>query len=241
MVWRPRLRDALYELLASTDIEVQRAIYHARIHPLLWSKSVERALSSAVTLSCMGVPREQHAEVRRQHQGGVPGFVRDAIRHVACEMPITDNYFWQLYVRGHYTDKCCPEYLKPANFALLKHERAARIVPHTATVTQLLRHTRQRFSKFVLLDHMDWLGARDARALADEWEAILARAAPGARIIFRSAHARPWFMDQLRVALSGAWRPLDELLHFDEALARRLHAFDRVHTYGGFHIADVRA
>jgi S-adenosylmethionine-diacylglycerol 3-amino-3-carboxypropyl transferase len=167
--------------------------------------------------------------------------VREAVDYIARELPMSHNYFWQLYLRGYYPRDCCPEYLKPDNFQQLKQDAAQRISAHTATVTDFLRSGRGPITKFVLLDHMDWLGAHNAAALADEWQAILARAAPSARIIFRSAHVRPWFIEQLRVVVSGGLRSLCELLRFDDALAQRLHVHDRVHTYAGFHIAEARA
>lgn len=235
---RPRLKYALDELFAAPDMRSQRAMYDRSVSPLLWRPGVNRVLSSRVTLSLLGVPREQHAEVRRQHIGGVAGFVRECVDYIARELPLADNYFWQLYLRGHYTRDCCPEYLKAENFDRLRHA-ARNITAHTSTVTDFLRAHTEPITKFVLLDHMDWLGAQDARLLAEEWEMILARAAPSARIIFRSAHARPWFLDRLRITVEGAQRPLADVLRFDESLARRLHLRDRVHTYAGFHIAEA--
>jgi len=236
---RPRLKYALDELVAAPDLETQRALYDRSVSPLLWRPEVRRALSSRVTMSLLGVPRAQHAEVQRQHSGGVAGFIRECVDYVARELPLADNYFWQLYLRGRYTRDCCPEYLKAENFQMLKTAAAGKITVHTSTVTGFLRSCRETVTKFVLLDHMDWLGSQNARALAEEWELIFARAAPSARIIFRSAHARPWFIDRLDVAVDGTRRPLREWLRFDETLARRLHLRDRVHTYAGFHIAEV--
>ena len=92
-------------------------------------------------------------------------------------------------------------------------------------------------SKFVLLDHMDWMASHYPQALVEEWREILARAAPSARIIFRSAHSRPKYLDTISV--DGV--KLTEHLRFHESLARELSRQDRVHTYAGFHICDVPA
>jgi len=74
-------------------------------------------------------------------------------------------------------------------------------------------------------------------ALAEEWTAILRRAAPDARVIFRSAHEAPRYLDLIEI---GARRErLRERLVFHEALARELQRKDRVHTYAGFHVADL--
>ncbi|MFO1360154.1 DUF3419 family protein, partial [Plasticicumulans sp.] len=68
--------------------------------------------------------------------------------------------------------------------------------------------------------------------------AILERATPDARLIFRSAHARPEYLETIDVPGRG---PLTARLHFERELAGRLHAGDRVHTYAGFHIATLAA
>jgi S-adenosylmethionine-diacylglycerol 3-amino-3-carboxypropyl transferase len=198
------------------------------------------ALSRQITMSMLGVPAPQHEEVRKQHAGGVPGFVRDAIEYVFRCLPLWSNYFWRVYVRGAYTRDCCPEYLKRDNFLALKNGLADRITHHSCTVTELLQSVRPRVSKFVLLDHMDWLGSFQPEALREEWSALLECAAPGARAIFRSAHAQPAYLDTLTVPGAGRNRSLRELLTFHPELATRLTLEDRVHTYAGFHIADVR-
>jgi S-adenosylmethionine-diacylglycerol 3-amino-3-carboxypropyl transferase len=129
--------------------------------------------------------------------------------------------------------------LKLAQFALLKSEFAARIVPLTCTVTEFLHGCEEDISRFVLLDHMDWMSSYYPEALAEEWAAILARATRDARIIFRSAHARPRYLDQ--ITLGAAKHRLRDLLRFDEVSARELSRADRVHTYAGFHIAALAA
>jgi S-adenosylmethionine-diacylglycerol 3-amino-3-carboxypropyl transferase len=237
---QPRLRDALEALLDARSLDQQREIYDARVARLLWTRPVRWTLSRQLTMSMLGVPRAQREEVERQHAGGVAAFVREAVDYVARSLPMWRNYFWSVYLRGAYTRACCPEYLKPANFLALKGGLAARVSVHTATVTGFLLHAQERISRFVLLDHMDWMGAYRLDALAEEWNAILAHAAQSARVIFRSAHREPAYLAAVSVEAGGAPHPLLERLRFDRELAQRLHEEDRVHTYAGFHIADVR-
>ena len=237
---QPQLRSAVDELVDAKSLDQQRDIYDSRIAPRMWGPSMNWALSRQITMSMLGVPAPQHEEVRKQHAGGVPGFVRDAIEYVFRCLPLWSNYFWRVYVRGAYTRDCCPEYLKRDNFLALKNGLADRITHHSCTVTELLQGVRPRVSKFVLLDHMDWLGSFQPEALREEWSALLECAAPGARAIFRSAHAQPAYLDTLTVPGAGRNRSLRELLTFHPELATRLTLEDRVHTYAGFHIADVR-
>ena len=236
--FRPELRLAVHSLLESRNLSEQQDIYDRRVHPLMWTRGMNWALSRQLTLSLLGVPHPQRKEVQRQHEDGVSGFIRESIEYVFRSLPVRENYFWTLYLRGHYRPDCCPEYLKPENFSALKGGLAARIEVHTSTVTAFLQQTDERISKFVLLDHMDWMSSYHPEALAEEWQAILDKATATARVIFRSAHMQPAYIEALR--LSGG-RRLRDVLNFRDGLARALQPLDRVHTYAGFHIADVRA
>jgi S-adenosylmethionine-diacylglycerol 3-amino-3-carboxypropyl transferase len=189
-------------------------------------------------MSMLGVPHPQRKEVQNQHERGVAGFVRDAIDYVFRQLPVWTNYFWTVYVRGHYTETCCPEYLKPEQFEALKSGQAECIHLHTKTVSEFLAETEESISKFVLLDHMDWMSSYYPEALAEEWSLILQRARPDARIILRSAHQAPRWLETLELG-DGRTR-LSDHLTFQPDLAAAIQPLDRVHTYAGFHIADVR-
>jgi len=238
---QPRLRAAVGALLEAKTIEQQRDIYDRDAAPYMFGRFMNFALSRQLTMNLLGVPHTQHAEVRMQHANGVPGFVRESIEYVFRQLPLRHNYFWRLYLNGAYSRDCCPEYLKESNFLALKGGLADRVHPHTCTITDFLRSASYPISKFVLLDHMDWMSSAYPQALADEWRAILDRAAPRARVIFRSAHADPSYLRTLRVRLDDGDRPLTGMLRFYPDLARDLTLRDRVHTYAGFHIADIAA
>lgn len=234
---RPRLRAGIHGLFEAGDLQEQRERYDADVAPYLWNKSVNWALSRPFTMSLLGVPHPQREEVERSHHDGIAGFVREAIEYVFRCLPVADNYFWAVYVHGRYTPECCPRYLQPHHFASLKDGLVERIHPHTCTVTEFLRDTRERISRFVLLDHMDWMSVYHPQALVEEWQAILARATPDARLIFRSAHPDADYLGQIE--LPGDHGRLLDRLGFERELAARLHVNDRVHTYAGFHIAQV--
>jgi len=236
---RPRLAEPIAALFHADTIAEQRNLYDERILPLMWSKGMNWTLSRQITMSLLGVPYPQRKEVQAQHAGGVAGFIRESVEYVFRHLPAWNNYFWRVYVLGSYSQTCCPEYLKPAGFQALKQGLAERIVAHTDTVTDFLKSGDDAISKFVLLDHMDWMGAYHPQALLEEWAALLARAAPGARIIFRSAHARPAYLDWVEIEMDSARLRLRDALVFHDARARELSQSDRVHTYAGFHIADV--
>jgi S-adenosylmethionine-diacylglycerol 3-amino-3-carboxypropyl transferase len=235
---RPRLADSIHSLFETRTIDEQRDVYDSQVKPLMWTRAMNWTLSRQLTMSMLGVPHPQRKQVIAQHQRGVAGFIRDSLEYVMRQLPVSSNYFWSVYLRGRYTDDCCPEYLKPDNFAMLKEGLIDSIELHTSTVTEFLEATDRQISKFVLLDHMDWMSSYYPQALAEEWRFILQRATPEARIIFRSAHAAPAYLEQLE--LGGGKGKLPDHLFFHKDLAADLQRFDRVHTYAGFHVADVR-
>ncbi|WP_315850146.1 DUF3419 family protein [Novipirellula maiorica] len=99
----------------------------------------------------------------------------------------------------------------------------------------------QPISRFVLLDHMDWLYSRYPELLASEWQSIVNRASTNSRVLWRSAALDVDFVDPLRVSIEGKTVSLGELLNYHSDLATDLHSRDRVHTYGSFYIADLAA
>lgn len=236
---RPRLAGHVHALFACRSLEEQRLIYAAHVRDELWTPALRWLLSRQITMSLLGVPWPQRREVQAQHARGVAGFIQDAIEYIVHELPMSENYFYSVYLRGHYTRTCCPEYLKPQGFAALRDGLADRISVHTDTVTGFLQRSDEPISRFVLLDHMDWMSSYRPDLLIEEWDAIFARATPGARVLFRSAHARPGYLERI---VSGARElRLRERLRFDDPLAARLQRQDRVHTYAGFHVADLPA
>lgn len=236
---RPGLANAINALLDAKSLDEQQKIYDERVSPLLWNKTVNWIISRQFVMSLLGVPYPQRKLVEAQHAGGVSRFIREAVEYVFRQLPLSDNYFYRVYITGQYRKDCCPEYLKEAGFKALKAGLVDRIELHTTTVTEFLGSNPTPISRFVLLDHMDWMSSYYPNALVEEWNAILARATPGARILLRSAHAKPAFLESIRVG-PGQSR-LREVFHFADDLADALQSGDRVHTYAGFVIADAKA
>ena len=113
---------------------------------------------------------------------------------------------------------------------------------YTDTVEGFLRkHPDVKISRFVLLDHMDWLASNLFPALVSEWEAILLRAADKTKIIWRSGGMKTDFMDRVELLFPGDTEKskLMDHLKLHPELAAELHQKDRVHTYASFYIADL--
>jgi S-adenosylmethionine-diacylglycerol 3-amino-3-carboxypropyl transferase len=236
-----KLRPEVNDLLACATTAQQQAIYDQYLRARFWSKTMRFAMRRDTVLSLLGVPRAQRHQIETQYAGGISKFLLDCVEAVFARLPLRDNYFWRVYMTGHYTRECCPEYLKPENFQRLREELADRVQTYTDSVEGFLRKDSRTISRFVLLDHMDWLSTRRLPLLAQEWEWIVRRAAPGARILWRSAGLRTPFVDQTEIVVDGRSRRVGDLLVYDHLLAESLHCQCRVHTYGSFHIADLAA
>ena len=203
-----RLRKPLAELLDAKDVAAQKAVYETRLRAKLWTPWLKWFLSRSATLSLAGVPWPQRQQIRTQYPGGVAKFIRDAIEAVLTDLPFKRNYFWRVYLEGHYSPDCCPSYLTPEGFAALKAGRIDGLHVHTNSVTGFLEGAAPGITKFVLLDHMDWLALRHPDALAAVRNAILKSAGPNARVIFRSAGLHVDFIDPLIVQHRGKAVPL---------------------------------
>jgi S-adenosylmethionine-diacylglycerol 3-amino-3-carboxypropyl transferase len=236
-----KVRPEIDQILTAGSVEAQSQIYYDQLHDRFWSKSMQFAMNRDTTLSMVGVPKAQRRQVETQYEGGIVRFIQDCVESVFAKLPLADNYFWRVYLTGEYAEDCCPEYLRPENFQRLKNGLVDRVSVHTNSVQAFLEQHDGQISRFVLLDHMDWLSDKFFPLLELEWQSILDRAAPGARAIWRSGGLRTDFLDRVQVQKDGRTVPLNEFLTYHEELADELHAKDRVHTYGSFYIADLAA
>ncbi|MDR3198199.1 MAG: BtaA family protein [Planctomycetaceae bacterium] len=237
---RYKLRGHVHEILNAQTLEEQQDIWFNKMREKLWSRLVRFIMNRDTTLSLLGVPRAQRKQIETQYDGGIVKFMQDCLDAVFGTLPICDNYFWRVYATGSYTPGCCPEYLERKNFESLKNGLADRISTHTDTVEGFLRKHDVKISRFVLLDHMDWLSYHLYNALVSEWAAILDRAADQTRILWRSGGLRTEYIDTVPVEINGRKKNLGEILELDTATAQELHKIDRVHTYGSFYIADLK-
>ncbi len=234
------LRDAIEAILEADSVEQQAEIYDSRkVSQLLFSRPLRWTLRRDTTMAMLGVPRSQRLQIDREYPGGISGFIQDRIETVFKRIPLKDNYFWRVYLTGSYTRECCPEYLKADHFEALKIGLIDRVSTHTATVQGFLENHPGTISRFVLLDHMDWLYENHPQALRGEWQSILNRSAPHTRILWRSAALNVDFVNPLTVNAAGKPIRVGDLLCYHSALAEKLHQADRVHTYGSFYIADL--
>jgi S-adenosylmethionine-diacylglycerol 3-amino-3-carboxypropyl transferase len=225
---RPKLRKLIAQLLEAKSLEEQKKLYD-QIEPKIVTQVIKWLINRHLTLSMLGVPRAQRQLIVDEYPGGVAGFVTDCLRQVFTELPVSDNYFWRLYLTGKYIPTCCPAYLEPKNFEIIR-ERAEQIKIHTTYMSDFLRANPEKYSQFILLDHQDWLAAHDVPALVDEWNLILKNSKKGTKILMRSAALRiNFFPDFVKSAID-----------FDTEITAKLHKQDRVGTYASVYLGYVK-
>lgn len=234
-----KLRNPINDILAAKTVEEQQEIfYNQNLKDTLFKPMIRWLLGRDTTMAMLGVPRSQRQQLDVGYPGGIAQFIVDRIETVFAKLPLSDNYFWHVYLTGQYTKECCPEYLKEENYDTLRESVTEKVSTHTNSLQGFLESHQEPITKFILLDHMDWMYHNAKDILASEWQAITDRAAPNARLIWRSASLEVDFVDPIEVNVNGEKTKMGELLKYNPELAAELHPIDRVNTYGSFYIAE---
>jgi S-adenosylmethionine-diacylglycerol 3-amino-3-carboxypropyl transferase len=236
-----RVRPHLDSLMNAESVEEQKTIYETHLKKKFWSGLMKFTMNRDTTMSMLGVPKAQRRQIETQYEGGLVKFIQDCMQSVFADLPMKDNYFWRVYMNGAYSRECCPEYLREENFQKLKGGLVDRISTHTDSVQGFLEKFDGQISRYILLDHMDWLSDQFFPLLESEWQAIVDKATPDARLIWRSGGLRTDFIDQVQITKDGQVQKVAPMLSYETDLASQLHEKDRVHTYGSFYIADLSA
>lgn len=214
------------QLFEAKTLEEQRGFYQ-ELEPKLLNNFVKWAMSQQITMTMLGVPDSQKQLLKPDTEG--VGFFEKCLRQVFMDLPVSDNYFWQLYFYGKYTAVCAPNYLKAENFETLKNQIPV-IKPHNTTITNFLKENPAAYSHYVLLDHQDWLATNDRPALAEEWRAILDNSQQGTRILLRSAAYEVDFFPDF----------VHDRVVFEKEKTAVVHRQDRVGTYGSVYLGIVK-
>jgi S-adenosylmethionine-diacylglycerol 3-amino-3-carboxypropyl transferase len=232
-----KIRPHIDKLLDAKTIQEQQDIYNSAIRHTL-APFMRRLLSNDLTLWMNCVPPQQRRQVEQDFNCNIGKVYEMWIEEVITQVPIQDNYFLRASFTGEYSPSCCPEYLKHHNFEILK-DTVNRISVVTNTVKGFLQQNEFTLSRFVLLDHMDWLSTYRYDELISEWQAIVDRASDNARVIFRSMLSRVDYIDPINIYLNQRQQQLGDLLTYHPELAKELNKKDRVGIYGSFYIADI--
>lgn len=222
----------LKDITAARTMEEQERFFETRVAPLFDKPAIRWATRRKSTLFGLGIPPQQFDELAGgSADGSLAPVLKDRLRRLACGFPLENNYFaWQAFARRYPApgEGPLPAYLRPDYYEAIK-AAAPRVEVHHESVTDLLaRRAEASIDRFCLLDAQDWMTARQLNAL---WREITRTAAPGARVIFRTAAEASILPERLDPGLIQRWT-------YREAESRAFAARDRSAIYGGFHLYE---
>ncbi|MEW9804892.1 DUF3419 family protein [Mesorhizobium sp. ZMM04-5] len=217
------------DMLDAGDIDSQRRFFEERLAPIFDKKLLRLVLSRKSSLFGLGIPPAQYDALIGTGDGSMAGVLKARLEKLACDFPLRDNYFaWQAFARRYPSpgEGALPAYLDRANYATVR-QNAGRVAVHHVNFTELLaKKPAASVDRFVLLDAQDWMSDAQLNAL---WAEITRTAAPGARVIFRTAAAESVLPGRVSDALLSQWQYAEK--ESLEYLSR-----DRSAIYGGFHL-----
>ena len=171
---------------------------------------------------CNGVPSKQ-LQLILDDDMTIEGFVARTVDGIAEHTSVRhDNYFYYCCLTGHYCRDNCPAYLTREGFAELQAGAIERLTVASGFFLDELR--ARRYTKVILMDHLDWMP--DAAA-AEVATALGEHVAPGGIVIWRSAGLAPRYAKT--IADAG----------FDVRVLQRATDgyMDRVNSYASFYMA----
>lgn len=228
MKFKKNLYKNVEQFFKATSLEQQSKIYQ-HIESQLWNKPTSWLMNRHLVMSLAGVPKSQQQLFVTKYKNGAVGFMQECMRNVFTKIPVQENYFWQLYFNGSYTENCCPAYLKKENYEPIKNQ-IEKVSTHTTNISDFLYKNPGQYSHYILLDHQDWLADNDQAALKEEWILILKNSKKGTRILLRSAAAEVDFFPDFVL----------ERIDFQKELTDEIHKKDRVGTYASTYLGIVK-
>jgi S-adenosylmethionine-diacylglycerol 3-amino-3-carboxypropyl transferase len=215
-------------LAKAGSLEEQRAVFDQAIAPAFDKPLLRWILKNPASLYGLGIPPAQYEALAGgsdMHQ-----VLRARLEKLACGFAFQDNYFArQAFGRGYGASAdgaALPPYLEAGNFAAVRANASRVDVRHASMTEYLAGQPRATVNGFVLLDAQDWMNSHQ---LTELWRQIDRAAAPGARVIFRTAADARLLPGRVPEVILARWA-------YDEARSRDLNARDRSSIYGGFHL-----
>jgi S-adenosylmethionine-diacylglycerol 3-amino-3-carboxypropyl transferase len=217
------------DIMKSQSLDDQRRFYRERLAPIFGKFLLRRATALKASLFGLGIPPAQYDSLITAGDGTMASVLSARLEKLACDFPFSDNYFaWQAFARRYPKpdEAALPAYLDARHHAVIKRN-VERVTVHNINFTELLsRKGAGSVDRYVLLDAQDWMNDAQLNAL---WAEITRTAAPGARVIFRTAAEPSLLPGRLSPSILGRWR-------YEEELSRDLTMRDRSAIYGGFHL-----
>jgi S-adenosylmethionine-diacylglycerol 3-amino-3-carboxypropyl transferase len=221
-------------MMQAKNLDEQRAIFESKIRPLFRKRSVRWITDRRASLFGLGIPPAQYDALCDNGARRMVDVLEERLERLACDFDMKDNYFaWSAFNRGYARngEGPCPPYLTKENFMAIK-ARAGRIgVTKDNLIHFLARRPAQSLDRYVLLDAQDWM---DDKILNSLWREITRTAAPGARVIFRTAGKETILPGRVDDRVLSQWT-------YQVERSAELFKQDRSAIYGGFHLYTLNA
>ena len=212
----------------------QRRFFEEYMAPLFDRRMLRWATARKASLFGLGIPPAQYDSLITSGDGTMADVLSVRLEKLACHFPLRENYFaWQAFARRYPQpgEARLPAYLEPENYETIRRN-AGRVVVSHANFTELLAgKSAASVDRYILLDAQDWMTDEQLNAL---WTEITRTAAPGARVIFRTAAEPSLLPGRVSAALLDQWA-------YEEQRSLDLSARDRSAIYGGFHLYVKKA
>ncbi|KAF6256794.1 hypothetical protein COO60DRAFT_1656840 [Scenedesmus sp. NREL 46B-D3] len=169
-----------------------------------------------------GVPGKQYALIQ---QDGIPieKYLARTVDGIAENSHLRkSNYFYYNCITGHFLRDNCPSYLRETEFSRLHGGLINRLTIASGFFLDELR--ARKYTKVILMDHVDWLGEAYVRELA---ATLAQQVLPGGIVIWRSASLSPPYAQ----AIAGAGFAVTCLQCASDGY------MDRVNMYSSFYMA----
>ena len=215
------------EIMETKDLRAQRIFFAEQLAPLFRRRLIRWATGNKASLFGLGIPPAQYDALAGEET--MADVLAERVRKLACDFPLKTNYFaWQAFARCYPRpgEAALPPYLEPGNFDAVR-AGSERVTVHQANFTELLaRKPAASVDRYVLLDAQDWMNDGQLNAL---WAEITRTAAPGARVIFRTAAAPTLLPGRVSEGTLSQWT-------YEADASAEFTARDRSAIYGGFHL-----
>lgn len=220
--------------LSCQTLAEQQVFFDAHVAPLFDKKLFRFIARQRAALIGLGIPPAQYEKLARDGGGDILPVLKERVRKLMCDFPLSDNYFaWQAFHRAYQAsdNASLPPYLMPQNFEKVRGN-ASRVSVFNLSVTEaLLQQADNSKQCFVLLDAQDWMTDEQLNSL---WREITRTATPGARVIFRTGGASDILPGRVSSAVLDRWQ-------VDAASSREGFCNDRSAIYGGFYLYRLEA
>lgn len=214
-------------MLTASSLPDQRRIFESELAPLFDKRHIRWLLDKPAALFGLGIPPSQFQALKGD-EASMASVLKSRLERLACGFDLKDNYFaWQAFGQRYGSGASpVPPYLQRDRFQALRARAGNIDIEHASFTEHLGRLPDASRDAYVLLDAQDWMTDEQLTQL---WSQIARTAAPGARVIFRTAGERTILPGRVPEAILARFA-------YDEAAGRAWTARDRSSIYGGFHL-----